>query len=448
MRRIASAGSTGVRSPPLSRSASLQTELTEEERLHLQVQRSALEMYTLVQERLVPVDMEPMPAIDLAALPAAGTTPLFARACMRAAEAILTAARDAKCGTAASTTATTGTVDASDATTTAGGPVITFDALGLTVCKGDPIQPTYAISSITFPGLVPAVKPQLPVASLSLSLPAPGSLPAAAAQGGTSSAASAGAPVTGGGAGATTAASTAHPHGDDSGAAVESAAPPIKCLEEIIAYQEPANKWVMLRFDRCEFPGGKTGRHNIVVEFGGKKGPGVCVLPITPDGHVLLIRQYRYCVGKWSWEVPRGGPEEGKLPIQQALAELEEETGYTTAKPTVTAASAAFDEEADAGSVPKIVPLASPSPHAPMGALMWPNAGISNTQVAFFAAVNIVPLSTGARPEATEAIRAVKAFPADRVYEMVRDGDIADQFTLCALALGMMHGLLPPPLEL
>lgn len=56
--------------------------------------------------------------------------------------------------------------------------------------------------------------------------------------------------------------------------------------------------------------------------------PAVAMVPLLPDGRVLLVRQFRYAVGKWLWELPAGLVERTETPRQAALRELREETGY------------------------------------------------------------------------------------------------------------------------
>lgn len=54
----------------------------------------------------------------------------------------------------------------------------------------------------------------------------------------------------------------------------------------------------------------------------------VWVVPVTPDGQIVLIRQYRYAVDEWVWEVPAGGlfDHDGD-PESLAKRELREEVG-------------------------------------------------------------------------------------------------------------------------
>jgi len=54
-----------------------------------------------------------------------------------------------------------------------------------------------------------------------------------------------------------------------------------------------------------------------------------CVLPITPDGDVILVRQFRAAARRPILEIPAGLLDvEGEQPIDCAARELYEETGY------------------------------------------------------------------------------------------------------------------------
>lgn len=57
---------------------------------------------------------------------------------------------------------------------------------------------------------------------------------------------------------------------------------------------------------------------------------GVCILPITNEGKVICLKQYRHAINSWQWELPAGMMDSRDLPpIETAKKELEEETGYT-----------------------------------------------------------------------------------------------------------------------
>jgi ADP-ribose pyrophosphatase len=54
----------------------------------------------------------------------------------------------------------------------------------------------------------------------------------------------------------------------------------------------------------------------------------VNVLPLTPDGQVVLIRQYRFGCMSETLEIPGGLIDPGEEPVVAAGRELREETGY------------------------------------------------------------------------------------------------------------------------
>lgn len=57
--------------------------------------------------------------------------------------------------------------------------------------------------------------------------------------------------------------------------------------------------------------------------------PGaVAMVPILPDGQILLIRQIRVATGGTLFEIPAGTREAGEPPSTTARRELIEETGY------------------------------------------------------------------------------------------------------------------------
>ena len=93
-----------------------------------------------------------------------------------------------------------------------------------------------------------------------------------------------------------------------------------RVLSSQSAYQ---GRIVQLRVDRVKEPGGGVAEREVVDHAG-----SVVVLPILPDGRVLLVQQYRHAVRRSLWELVAGGIEKGETPRRAAVRELREETGY------------------------------------------------------------------------------------------------------------------------
>lgn len=54
----------------------------------------------------------------------------------------------------------------------------------------------------------------------------------------------------------------------------------------------------------------------------------VNIVPVTTDGKIVLVRQFRFGINDFSLEVPGGVMEPGEDPVGAGLRELAEETGY------------------------------------------------------------------------------------------------------------------------
>jgi len=127
--------------------------------------------------------------------------------------------------------------------------------------------------------------------------------------------------------------------------------------------------------------------------------PGsVSILPVE-DGHLYLIKQYRYPLDGYIWEIPAGTLEEGESPEECARRELEEETGLRAGR---------LEKMFEAYLIP----------------------GYGTEKMHFFLATE---LSQGEmHPEPSEKIEVHK-LPLDRVLKMVRDNEIVDAKTVAAL---------------
>jgi len=110
----------------------------------------------------------------------------------------------------------------------------------------------------------------------------------------------------------------------------------VKILSSKVAYRGPV---FTIMTDQVKEPSGKTVRRDIVRHSGsvvmmavegtnllsrGKKSPKT-----KGEPRVLLVRQYRYTVNDFFWELPAGRIDEGEDELPAAKRELLEETGFT-----------------------------------------------------------------------------------------------------------------------
>lgn len=96
---------------------------------------------------------------------------------------------------------------------------------------------------------------------------------------------------------------------------------PYKTTASRIAWSCP---WYRVRQDDIILPNGNQGVYNVV------QLPGaVWIIPVTPDGKIVLINAYRYTVDDWCIEIPAGGIKPGQSLEEAAREELLEEVGGT-----------------------------------------------------------------------------------------------------------------------
>jgi ADP-ribose pyrophosphatase len=73
----------------------------------------------------------------------------------------------------------------------------------------------------------------------------------------------------------------------------------------------------------CKHPSGKEGDFYVI-----HTRNWVHAIPITTDGKIVMVEQYRFSSQKFHIEIPSGVMEVGENPIEAAQRELREETGY------------------------------------------------------------------------------------------------------------------------
>ena len=151
-----------------------------------------------------------------------------------------------------------------------------------------------------------------------------------------------------------------------------------------------------VRQDEVRWPDGHVAPYAYVQSSG-----AVWVVPVTADGQIVLIRQFRYMLDDWQWEVPAGGFHDFTGdPVELAKHELEEEVGGSS------------DD--------------------------WLYVGSFNTGASTFEELSHVVLARGVhldrepRREAAEIIE-VHPMPIERALEMARNGEMADGHSALAL---------------
>lgn len=180
----------------------------------------------------------------------------------------------------------------------------------------------------------------------------------------------------------------------------------IRCIEQVLSYAEQCNPWVKVYFDHVQFPDGRKGRYNRIVESDGRAG--VAVLPLMGD-QVGLVRQYRYPVGAFVWEIPRGFGDSHDSEAE-ARRELLEETGR---------------------SADSLIALG----------VVHPNTGILASAVSLFAAV-ITRDVVDAMKSRTQEVTEFRWLSRSDVLNKVGDGTLTDVFTIAAIVRARHRGLI------
>lgn len=79
-----------------------------------------------------------------------------------------------------------------------------------------------------------------------------------------------------------------------------------------------------LKIDKLVYDSGNEGIREVAIHNG-----GAVVVPVTNDNKIVLVKQFRYPLQKFLYELPAGKLEKDEDPFLCAARELTEETGYT-----------------------------------------------------------------------------------------------------------------------
>ena len=135
--------------------------------------------------------------------------------------------------------------------------------------------------------------------------------------------------------------------------------------------------------------------------------PGsVVIVPVTADGDVVLVRQYRHAIGEWAWELPAGSLKPGEDRNAAAVRECHEEIGL----------------------IPDAIER--------LGEL-FPTPGYCDEKMTFYRATGLREPGEAdprAHQDEDEDIET-RAFTMAKVREMIATAEIVDMKTVAGLAL-------------
>lgn len=136
-------------------------------------------------------------------------------------------------------------------------------------------------------------------------------------------------------------------------------------------------------------------------DFINHKG-AAAILPVFPDGRIVLVKQYRNAVDSYTLEIPAGGKNYPDEPTKEcAFRELEEETGYRS-------------EIEDIGFLMTI----------------YTTMAYCNERIDIYVADKLKPSEQ--RLDDDEYIDVV-SYSIEEILEMIKCGDIVDAKTIAAV---------------
>jgi ADP-ribose pyrophosphatase len=155
-----------------------------------------------------------------------------------------------------------------------------------------------------------------------------------------------------------------------------------------------------IEVDRVQLPSGHTVSMELV------RHPGsVILIPMPAPDRIILVRQYRYSIDRWIWELPAGSLKPGEDPNLAAARECEEEIGLVPA------------------SVRRMRSF-------------YPTPGFCDEEMIFYRCTDLqppAPDSTAMKDEDEDL--EPRVFTIDEARELLRMGEIVDLKTAVGLTL-------------
>lgn len=175
---------------------------------------------------------------------------------------------------------------------------------------------------------------------------------------------------------------------------------PFKTLSKTLVYQNPWLKVYEHKIKRRD----REGVYAVV-----ERENTVIVIPLSPSLRTVLLRQYRYPTDSDSWELPMGGVGSAERKEDAVKRELLEETGLDAAE---------YELIGEYHAVP----------------------GLTPQQVSVFVVrMSEEQMDASFTPEGMDEIQQVRIRSLSSVYDMVRQGQITDGFTLVGLLYLRLH---------
>jgi ADP-ribose pyrophosphatase len=132
---------------------------------------------------------------------------------------------------------------------------------------------------------------------------------------------------------------------------------------------------------------------------------GAVALAMFPDERIMLVKQFRYPMGKFLYELPAGKLDAGENPAVCAGRELAEETGYT------------------AKNWKKLTAI-------------YTSPGFCTEQLHIFLATELSHSPKGQKLEEGEQSLTVEIVPLSAAIQMIERQEIVDAKTICGILLG------------
>jgi ADP-ribose pyrophosphatase len=174
----------------------------------------------------------------------------------------------------------------------------------------------------------------------------------------------------------------------------------------ILSHQEIyRGKIVTLHVDTIRQSSGQSSIREVVLHPG-----GVTAVPVREDGRILLIRQFRYPIGKYILELPAGKLDSGQPPQETVARELEEEIGCMAG-------------------------------HLEYETTFYTTPGISTEAIHLFIARELTPCAQ--RLEEGEHL-TVEAYSVEECLQMIQTGEICDGKTILGI-LWYVHKSIGTP---